>query len=427
FTYGLALENGFTPASLLPDIETHAATLGGDFNVRNYDETFHGPVRLRTALACSYNVPAVRVLENLGADLLLDRLHRAGFGSLDKPASHYGLALTLGSGEVRLFELVTAFRALAMGGTVSPLRFLANDKAIADQTGQSIFSPQICFLLSDMLNDASARIPAFGWNCPLNLPFSCAAKTGTSKDYRDNWTIGYTRDYTVGVWVGNFDGTPMIQVSGISGAAPIFRSILLLLHRDRDPLPFDRPEGLLRCEICSLSGDLPSPACDQRMQEWFLADQLPLDTCSVDRWIAIDKRTGARADKQTPPAFIEKQKFQLWPEEYTAWLVAHNRPLPPPAATPATATSQQRLQIAFPDDGDLFKIDPILRPEYQILHLEAIVPAGIDTVAWFIDDSLLGRRSYPFSMQWKLRAGEHTLRLIDKKTSAESLIRIKVY
>ena len=124
FTYGLALERGLTPATILPDIPTFAYASGGDFTPRNYDKTFHGPVRLRTALACSYNVPTVRVLETMGVELLLYRLHMAGFSSLDKPPQHYGLGLTLGNGEVTLLELTRAYAALARGGVYIPEKIL---------------------------------------------------------------------------------------------------------------------------------------------------------------------------------------------------------------------------------------------------------------------------------------------------------------
>jgi len=427
FTYGLALERGLTPSSILPDIETHAATAGGDFTVHNYDETYHGPVRLRTALACSYNVPAVRVLESLGSDLLLDRLHRAGFAGLDKPASHYGLALTLGSGEVRLFELVRAYRALATGGLVQPLRYSATSDKSDEQDNKPLFSPQVCFLLNDMLSDAAARAPAFGYQGPLNLPFPCAAKTGTSKDYRDNWTIGYTSDYTAGVWVGNFDGSPMQRVSGISGAGPLFRQIMLVLHQKKDPAPFNQPAGLIRCKICSQSGEIPGPACEQKMEEWFLASQVPQDTCSVHRWVDIDSRTDLPAKAGTLPQFVVKQKIELWPPEYTPWLVANQRSLPFRVNSLSPQATTGSLRIAFPDEGDIFKIDPILRPEYQILHLEANVSEGIDTVYWFVDDSLIGWNTHPFSRQWTLQPGEHTISLSEKDSSSADRIRIQVY
>lgn len=416
FTYGLALENGYTAASILPDIETFATTTGGDFSVHNYDETFHGPVRLRTALACSYNVPAVRTLETLGADLLLSRLRMAGIKSLDKSAGHYGLGLTLGNGEVTLAELTNAYAALANDGLFHPLSFFAGDSAFAqgkeaNSYGERIFSPQICFLLTDILSDPAARAPAFGLGGPLRLPFPCAAKTGTSKDYRDNWTVGYTTQYTVGVWVGNFDGQPMEKISGVIGAAPLFRDVFLTLHAKSDPQPFSVPQNLIRMEICPKSGKRPGPYCNARTEEWFITETAPTGECTVHRAYFVDARDGLLAGSNTQKENVEERVFEVWPPEYSSWLVANAIPFPPDSYSELSRSLGTRLAISFPDDGDVFKIDPILHPEYQTLQLEALVPPGIDMVEWLVDSLVVARCKRPFSAQWRLTAGSHRLQL----------------
>jgi len=404
FTYGLALENGFTAASILPDIETHAATLGGDFTVHNYDEKYHGPVRLRTALACSYNVATVRLLETLGADLLLQRLRLAGMTMLDKPASYYGLGLTLGNGEVSLMDLTVAYAALARGGEWRPLVYDFQPVAGKPVT---IFQPAVVYILSDILSDPMARAPAFGIGGPLRLPFPCAAKTGTSKDFRDNWTLGYTSEYTVGVWVGNFDGAPMEKISGITGAAPLFRDIMLTLHEKREALPPVRPAGLERKIICPLSGALRGKNCPGSMEEWFLTGTAPREECHVHQRLWIDRRSGLLAGPATPAAKVQSRVYEIWPPEYQQWAQDCGMPPPPVQQTNAIGTI---LAISFPDEGDIFKIDPILRRSYQALTFEVVAPPGMNQVSLFLNDSLLTRMQQPFRYRWPLRQGAHSLR-----------------
>ncbi|MBN2357178.1 penicillin-binding protein 1C [candidate division KSB1 bacterium] len=415
FTYGLALESGYTPASILSDIETHAATAGGDFSVHNYDDKFHGPVRLRTALACSYNVATVRLLESLGTDLLLEKLKLAGLVSLTRPASYYGLGLTLGNGEVTLRDLTNAYAALSRKGELLPIGFLEQSKfGDVNRTGgrgTRIFPPHVSFLLSDILSDPLARAPAFGLGGPLRLPFACAAKTGTTKDYRDNWTIGFTTEYTVGVWVGNFDNQPMEKISGITGAAPLFRDIMLILHEKKDPSGFKPPANLQRRSVCSASGFLPTPHCPGVIQEWFVAGTMPTEKCRVHQTIAIDRRDGSPANCDTPRSFVTVEKFEIWPPEYHPWMESVGLPIPPQNLSSIEHNPDPVLAILFPDDGDIFKIDPILRREYQTITLEAMVPSGLMKIDWTLDDSLLVRCSAPFRVKWMLQPGDHTLQL----------------
>lgn len=406
FTYGLALENGFTAASILADVQTFASSAMGDFAVHNYDEKFHGPVRLRTALACSYNVPAVRLLESLGTDLLLQRLHSAGIASLDRPAAFYGHGLTLGNGDITLLELTRAFVALANQGRYGHLVWLSEQEA---QPGGSVFSEQIAWLLSDILSDAQARAPAFGWAGPLRLPFPCAAKTGTTKDFRDNWTIGFTQEYTVGVWVGNFDGTPMRRISGITGAAPLFRDVMLALHRKADPPPFTRPAGLVEAVICSRSGQLAGPDCPGHMAEYFLAGSEPRETCTVHRAFYYDRRTDQPADALAPPAVRQRRVLEVWPAEFAAWMAENNLSTPPEPPPPAADGQKQQLAVSFPDQGDVFRIDPVLKREFQTLLCTAIAPGHIHSLEWLVDGLRVASVPRPFNYQWPLDRGKHRL------------------
>jgi penicillin-binding protein 1C len=433
FTYGLALENGFTAASLLADIETYASEDAVDFTVHNYDEKYHGPVRLRTALACSYNVATVRLLESLGSDLLLERLRLAGLSSLNKPAHFYGSGLTLGNGEVTLRDLTNAYASMARGGELRPLVFVAPDVTLNQDESISrhrIFSEMISFIISDILSDHRARAPAFGLGGPLHLPFPCAAKTGTTKDFRDTWTIGYTTEHTVGVWVGTFDGKPMQRISGITGAAPLFRDVMLELYKDHDPAPFRNPERLVQVLICPSSGFLPTEACPGQIEEWFVRGTQPGTSCQVHKKLIIDRRNGFIAGPLTPFGQRETRVYEVWPPEYRSWMAASNLPIPPESIALADPGDQPRLVISFPDNGDIMKIDPVLRREYQSIMLQAVVPGGVTEIEWFVNDSTFARVRWPFQVRWPLRTGTHRFKVRTTNRQPELLspeIAIQVF
>ena len=432
FTYELALENGMTAADLLPDLELHAVELSGDYTPRNYDEQFHGPVRLRTALACSYNIPAVRVLERLGPERLLERLHRLGFRSLDRDARHYGLALTLGVGDVTLLELCRAYACLANQGFYVPERMVVDNFTPEPKNPRTpepqfsrVLDPAACYVITSILSDNTARIPAFGEYSPLNLDFPCAAKTGTSKDYRDNWTVGYTTEYLVGVWIGNFDATPMHGVSGITGAAPLFREIMQFLH-PVDPPPFSEPAGIVHRPVCPGSGAPCNPDCPNAMDEVFVAGTEPRVPCTVHQRYRLPVGAASQPRPLTPdlcsptPDF-EEQVFEVYPALYYDWMQSQGLALPPagaqpiqyadvfPGQTPESAAESRRLQILFPDRNSIFKLDPDLDPSFQSVQLRAEVPAGCDEVSWRIDGASFTTSGYPFSCFWPLAAGRHRI------------------
>ncbi len=243
FLYGQAIEQGYlTPASILDDSPVQLDTASGLYVPQNYDRGFKGPVSVRTALASSLNVPAVRTLLLIGPETFRDRLWDIGYHGLTEDGQHYGFSLALGSAEVTLLEQAAAYRALALGGRWSPLRLRVEDEPLASR---QIMTAPSSWLISDILADPAARATTFGMDSALKLPFWAAVKTGTSKAMRDNWCVGYTDRYTVAVWVGNLEGDSMRAVSGTSGAAPVWRDVLLGLHRDtpgRAPL---RPAGIV--------------------------------------------------------------------------------------------------------------------------------------------------------------------------------------
>jgi penicillin-binding protein 1C len=267
FLYGVALDQRLlTPATLLDDSPLELAVGGGLYRPRNYDETFRGPVSVRTSLAASLNVPAVRVLELLGAETFVQALRGLGFG-LDQPGDWYGPALALGSADVALWEMVGAYRALADGGVWRPLRLTPD--APADRA-RRVLSGEAAFVIGHVLADRESRSATFGLENVLATPFWTAVKTGTSKDMRDNWCIGFSRRYTVGVWVGNFSGEPMRNVSGVTGAAPVWVDVITALHRSAPSRAPDPPAGVVEARV-AFAGDV-EPA----RRDWFLRGTEPL-------------------------------------------------------------------------------------------------------------------------------------------------------
>jgi penicillin-binding protein 1C len=255
FLYAQAIERGYlTPASILDDSPVQLDTASGLYVPQNYDRGFKGPVSARSALAGSLNVPAVRTLLLVGVDRFRDRLWDSGYRGLVEDGAYYGFSLALGSAEVTLVEQADAYRSLAQAGAWSPVRLTDKDP---HDPARAVTTPQAAWLVSDMIADPNARAATFGLDSALRLPFWAAVKTGTSKAMRDNWCIGFTRRYTVAVWVGNLEGDAMRAVSGTSGAAPVWRDVMLALDGQGDGPP-PRPDGIDSAHI-QFAGNIEQP------------------------------------------------------------------------------------------------------------------------------------------------------------------------
>ncbi len=263
FLYARALdERLLTAASLVDDSPLAIATARGVYAPQNYDRDFHGSVSVRTALAGSLNVPAVRTAELVGIARVHEDLRALGLTTLTEDAEHYGAALALGGADVTLLALANAYRALANGGAWTPSRVRQDDAAGASP--RRVFRAEAAFIVTDIIADRGARAGTFGLDNPLATRVWSAAKTGTSKDMRDNWCVGFTQRYTIGVWVGNFSGAPMHDVSGIAGAAPVFRDLVHFLHRDMPSTPPRAPAGVTAQQVSF------DPAVEATRREWFV-------------------------------------------------------------------------------------------------------------------------------------------------------------
>jgi len=372
-TYAAALERGWTPATTIFDVPSVFPTREGrPYTPQNYDRAYHGPLSLREALATSSNVSAVRVLSAIGLPALLDMADRLGITSLGDAGSagRYGLSLTLGGGEVTPLELTSAYAAFANGGRrVAPYAILSisdgqGDKETRGQgdKGSSgtfvsvglrvarspVLSPQVAYLISDILSDRYARMRTFGAASALDIDRPAAAKTGTTSDWRDNWTIGYTPDRVVGVWVGNADGQPMEAISGVSGAGPVWHMVMLAAHRGLPPHPFVRPTGIVEVPICAEGGLLPSADCPATRFERFIAGSQPTRPDTSHVRLTVDATLGCRAPAGYPLARTTMRTFRLLPPEAESWALAAGLPRVPQQFCPPTTNDEGRMTK---DDG----------------------------------------------------------------------------
>ncbi len=426
-TYALAFEQGETPASVLPDVPTHFPTAepGVLFSPRNYDGKYRGPLLARRALAGSENVPAVALAAEVGVPALLRFFGRAGLATFDRTASYYGLGITLGNAEVRLAELVAAYAAFARGGAWLAPTWDAR-RAGGERPRVPLVSSRTAFWVTDILSDGDAREFIFGRGGSLEFPFPVAAKTGTSQAYHDNWTIGYTRAVTVGVWVGNFDRTPLRNSTGVTGAAPIFHAVMLAAERAAgavgaaggdEPLGAV-PDGMERVEICALSGMRANPSCPTRAREW-----LP---------------PGADAAPCSWHHATDEGLLVVWPPEYREWAAAHGllqdlrgrvvatrrgEDVPVGRAAALARPLAPRLEIVSPPAGALYSIDPTLKREFQAVALRAVADAPGE-IEWRVDGEAVGQAQSDEPLFWPLRPGPHEIAVRDARgrTSTTTIV-----
>jgi penicillin-binding protein 1C len=424
FTYALAFESGFTPASVLADVPSHFPTAEAAvlYTPRNYDGRYRGPLLARKALAGSENVPAVVLASELGVPALQRFLTRAGLSTFDRTPSYYGLGLTLGNAEVRLDELVAAYSAFARGGDGLQPTWLPADSGRSEKIAHSLVSPLTAYWITDVLSDDDAREYIFGRGGSLEFPFPVAVKTGTSQAYHDNWTIGYSREITVGVWVGNFDRTPLKSSTGVTGAAPIFHAVMLAATRRLHGVnPFDvqpivrSPDGVVEHEVCALSGMPANPWCPARQRERLPSSDRP--PCS---WHHLG----------------DDGLHVVWPPAYRQWardngLLVESRPAvasasraTPPQSKPSVPAKAQ-LEIVSPPSGATYLIDPTLRRDFQSLPLR-VVTSTPGAIEWQVAGRSLGTSSSESALMWPLVPGTHRITARDEQGRvAESTVTVR--
>jgi 1A family penicillin-binding protein len=423
FTYAAAFDparpDPWTAATMILDVETPFVTRKLEsYTPANFALVEHGPVLAREALASSYNIPAVVALEHVGVPTLVQLLADAGVETLAENPN-VDLAITLGGGEVRLLDLTRAYSIFPNGGfRVEPVFILK----VSDHAGNVLYewrpSPltrrvideRVAWLITDILSDNEARIPAFGPYSALNIARPAAAKTGTTTDFRDNWIVGYTPNLVVGVWVGNADNSPMQDVTGVSGAAPIWNAFMRRVLLGQPELTFQRPEGLVQQEVCALSGLLPTPACPLRRMEWFIEGTVPTEYDSFYQTFTIDRETGLLADDSTPPERRLEEVFVVLPQEARHWAARNGIRTPPMGAQLVSTDAEQGLRLLEPDPFTSFEISPITPIETQRIRLTVGAPPGTQSVTYILDGKVLGTvEGEPWELWWTLEYGQHEL------------------
>ncbi len=400
FTYLLALENGFPASTVLADVPTEFPTSTGVYRPVNYDRTYSGPVRIRQALGNSLNVPAVRMLRQVGGSAVLqETLQNLGLTTLTREPAQYGLGLTIGSAEVRLLELTNAYACLARLGLAKPYRFFPetrNSEPESRNSTRRLFSEEACYVIADMLSDPAARAQSFGWSNPLNFAgMRVAAKTGTSSDYRDAWTLGFTPEFTVGVWVGNFDNTPLDHFSGVAGAGPIFHAVMEHLHEERAATWYEQPAAVRQVTVDARTGRLRTG--EGATRELILETNPPLPAHAAD---------------------YDAEGRALLPEIYASWLERAPESTRRQLAI-RKAETPESFQITSPLPGMVIFLDPDLVHGGRILRLTTNLATR---VRWFsetleIDDS---------EQTAILSPGEHYLTAEDPITGLRQMVAFRV-
>ena len=424
-TYATAFREGYTPATLIYDvIKIYQTKKGEGFTPNNYDGRYHGLVLAREALASSLNLPAVEMLDRIGINNFLKVARDLGITTFTQE-DRYDLALTLGGGEIKLLELTNVFASFARGGEYKEPYTI--QKIVADD-GKNLYThhdnqgtqvlgqngKQVAYLISNILSDPKARIPAFGEKNPLVLSHPASVKTGTTTDWHDNWTVGYTPSYTVGVWVGNNDNHPMREISGVVGAAPIWNQFFEEFLKGYPIEVFIRPERIKEVEICAMSGSLPDELCPEKTNELFVEGSEPKEVSKLHKKVLIDNRNGLLADDSCPKNFVEEKVFIDYPPEVYTWAIQNRQEVIPRQSSPLCNNSQQLsgkiyLEITYPKEKTVFESAPLLVNNERIVF-EVNISQSINKVFWYLDGKLFKEaEDFPYSASWKPQVGKHTI------------------
>ena len=453
-----ATRGPLTAATMMVDVRTAFVTREGDPYVpQNYDRQWRGPVLLRQALASSYNLVAVKVLDYVGIEEMAALARSMGITTFDD-VDRFGLALTLGGGEVRLLELTAAYGAFANGGyRVDPVTITRVEdsdgrvlKVWEAAPGPRVMDERVAYLITDILSDNLARASTFGEGSALRLSRPAAAKTGTTTDWRDNWTVGYTPDLVVGVWAGNADNEPMRHVSGVVGAAPIWHDVMETLLKGQPVREFVEPEGMVRMEVCADSGLQPlavggqqeaggrkqeaerQPArCPRTITELFIEGTQPTRSDDWHWLFVLDTRNGLLAGPGCPPQFTTQKRYTLYPAEAQEWVQEQHIPQPPETysslcPTVQTADAGPRttneptsysllptpysLLLTSPDQGSRYRLSSEIPHSAQQILVAARPADGasLRQVTLLADGRPLATLTHPpYQALWPMTVGTH--------------------
>ncbi len=382
-TYAGAFMKGWSPGTVLLDYYTvFKDRLGRPYTPHDFEPGWRGPVTVRSALANSMNVPAVKTMEFVGVKNAINLAHKMGITTIN-PNGPYDLSLALGVGGVKLLDMVYAYSVFANNGvmngepvpkdqqipgyrTLQPVSILSvtdsSGKVLEQYNGPDhaqVLSPQVSYLITNILSDNAARSLLFGANDPLNIGRPAAAKTGTTDENRDLWTIGYTPDLVTGVWVGNSDNQPIAQTLSTLTAAPIWHDFMAQATKNMPPTNFQEPSGLERVKICPIDGLLPNKYCPNPITELFIKGTAPTKVSDIYRSVVIDKTTGRLAGPSTPPENREEKVIEVYPPEWAAWAKAAGKPAPPQPAVDQSPGQSPQPVASTDSNGSLVVDSPL--------------------------------------------------------------------
>ena len=425
----------WTPATMILDVPRNFALHDGkSYAPKNYDNRFHGPVLIREALASSFNIPAVATLEHVGLQNFYALSANLGILTRVTPEES-DLSVALGGGEVSLLELTAAYGAFSNGGyrlapySISLIFDEAGDILYeAPSLGQvRVLDERVAWLVSDILSDNSARTPGFGPHSALLLDRPAAVKTGTTSNFHDNWTVGYTPELVVGVWVGNANHEPMINVDGLSGAAPIWHQFIRTVLSGVPETEFKLPAGMVRVRVCTLSGLLPTDACPYQRLEWFIEGTQPNTHDTLYREVVLDVRTGLLADEGTPLEFRRAQVVLDLPVEARGWARGEGIILFSDLQPPIAGNTEHPLFLASPGPNTVYYLSSDVPQETQRIHIEAISQVDAAEITLWVDGEIIATLSAaPYETWWPAQTGEHqawaeALTLEGEKISSERI------
>jgi 1A family penicillin-binding protein len=437
--YAAALQHGWTPATVIWDTPTTFTLPDGTiYQPNNYDNAWHGPQRLRMALANSLNIPAVKAIEFVGVADFIELARRLGISTFTDPL-RYGLPMALGSNEVRLLELSAVYNTFRNQGRRTPpvaiLKIVNSRGEVLErwqpQPGEQVLGsqgPQIAYLITSILSDNQARRFMFGANNVMELADGrpAAVKTGTSNDWRDSWAVGYTPNVTVGVWVGNNDNAPMQEIAGANGAGQIWRELMQRFHRSLPPQPFAVPANIVETPICALTGGRAGPACPDVRNELFVAGSGPQEIDITSRVVRVAGDGNCLAASYTPPEQIREVSYPIYPPEFQDWVGAASPPTaycPPPMADDQTLAMLRPVSASGVFTGTQLYVAGTVRAPYVLEVASGRMPADdewreLNRGQGAIVDGLLGVWSTA-----GLEPGVYTLRL--RVTTSEGITEMR--
>lgn len=427
FLYATALESGHTAASIAADIEKPFSDTWGVYKPKNYDERYHGPVRYRAALAQSLNVAAVDVLSRVGLEPFYRKLDAFGLSTLERRPGHYGLGLTLGSAPVRLLDLANAYAALARGGVLDAWHIFADAPWRSPDRPRRVLGEREAYVVGDILSDSNARADQFGIDSVLSPPYWAAAKTGTSKGYRDTWTFGFSDRFVVGVWVGDPSGKPMQELSGSTGAGVIWRRVMDQLTQGRSSAP-KAPSGLVRRRVCAVSGLLEGPHCEGGLEEWFRHEHVPDETCEIHQKPRLATTDGGVVPRGcAAPSTVSPVSLALYPSPFGGWAERSEKGRAYRVSSACEQRSGDRVHVELlsPSRRETLRLDSDLPASRQRLPLKAHVAGSTAPVTFLVDGEPLATVEPPYETTWPLTVGEHRVQArVGTSTSAAHIVRV---